>query len=712
MKTRTPKNLKKLLRFFVLLAGGAAAVHGQSRLDALDRDRGHLVASLGSPALNASSCGLWQLRTPIPTNSVYGAAATSNGSSAFVAGGFSRELNSDLNQFRRYDLTSNTWTTLAPMLDHNFLASAVYSPINNKVYVFGGEDYIADVGPEINNLTRIYDIATNTWSNGAPMPAAAILMASGYYNGKIYLVGGHLSGPNGSQVWEYDPVANTWNTSRAPIPHGIGSAGFGVINGHLYVAGGFSNPPPPYNGLFDYDIAANTWTQRANLLTPVDNPGSAVMGGQLWLFGGETGNNLDNSNTSQFYDVASDTWSSGSKLGIARSFIGGTAIGNSLFATGGTSSFTTSFRTTEVSVCTDCAFFENFDGVVAPQLPLGWVATGNPAPLWVTSTTSPNTPPNDAFVDDPAVISNKYLDTPVIAVPPISAQVSFRNFYDLQSGFDGGVLEVSSPNINGGTFTDITSAAVGGNFLSGGYNATISNAFGSPIAGRMAWTGSSGGYLNTVANLGPNVAGKPIKLRFHMASDNGVSGIGWRLDHFALTPVSCAPTLLTAISRKTHNMSGTFDVELPLTGSIGVECRQGSGMSLDGHLVIATFANPVAIGGLIIGSSDGLATGSISMAGSVVTINLSSVADNQAVNITFMDASDGISSGSVAIPMGVLRGDSSGNGSVNSADIGQTKFRSGQILDGSNFRSDVDASGSINATDTSIVKSNSGAGLP
>ena len=54
------------------------------------------------------------------------------------------------------------------------------------------------------------------------MPAAAILMASGYYNGKIYLVGGHPLGigPDSlSQVWEYDPVANTWNTSRAPIPH-------------------------------------------------------------------------------------------------------------------------------------------------------------------------------------------------------------------------------------------------------------------------------------------------------------------------------------------------------------------------------------------------------------------------------------------------------------------------------------------------------------
>ena len=64
------------------------------------------------------------------------------------------------------------------------------------------------------------------------------------------------------------------------------------------------------------------------------------------------------------------------------------------------------------TVCT--SFAENFDGVAAPALPAGWVATNasGPAPLWVTSTTTPDTAPNDAFVDDPAVVSDKDLDTP------------------------------------------------------------------------------------------------------------------------------------------------------------------------------------------------------------------------------------------------------------------------------------------------------------
>ena len=150
---------------------------------------------------------------------------------------------------------------------------------------------------------------------------------------------------------------------------------------------------------------------------------------------------------------------------------------------------------------TPCSSFsENFDGVTAPALPAGWVAANaaGAAPLWVTSTTTPDTAPNDAFIDDPATVSDKRLDTPNIAITSAAAQVSFRNNYQLESTFDGGVLEVSSPNINGGAFTDITNAAVGGSFVTGGYNATISTAFMSPIAGRMAWSGSSaGGYINT-----------------------------------------------------------------------------------------------------------------------------------------------------------------------------------------------------------------------
>ena len=41
--------------------------------------------------------------------------------------------------------------------------------INNKIYVAGG----SDVDNVLNNL-YIYDIATNSWTSGTPMPVAPI----------------------------------------------------------------------------------------------------------------------------------------------------------------------------------------------------------------------------------------------------------------------------------------------------------------------------------------------------------------------------------------------------------------------------------------------------------------------------------------------------------------------------------------------------------
>jgi hypothetical protein len=146
--------------------------------------------------------------------------------------------------------------------------------------------------------------------------------------------------------------------------------------------------------------------------------------------------------------------------------------------------------------------------------------------------------------------------------------VSFRNNYNLESSggvfFDGGVLEVSSPNINGGAFTDVTDPAIGGSFALGGYNGTISNDSGSPIAGRQAWSGNSGGYITTVVNLGPNVNGQTIKLKFRMASDTSGAGVGWRIDTIAFSGV-CHILIPTPTPSPTSTPPGQTPTPLPGT---------------------------------------------------------------------------------------------------------------------------------------------------
>lgn len=89
------------------------------------------------------------------------------------------------------------------------------------------------------------------------------------------------------------------------------------------------------------------------------------------------------------------------------------------------------------------------------------------------------------------------------------------------------VLEIS---INGQPFQDIVDA--GGSFVTGGYNKVISNQFGSPLSGRAAWSGLSGGtvavpaYITTTVNLPASANGQIVKLRWLVASDNGGVALG------------------------------------------------------------------------------------------------------------------------------------------------------------------------------------------
>jgi N-acetylneuraminic acid mutarotase len=336
-------------------------VHGAAGTFDIELPRVPIAGAVGiedrTQGAGGATCGAWQVRTPFPPPTAYGGSATSDGTYAYVAGGYSFDTGTAVNVFQRYNPSTDTWTVLTPMPDAEAETSAVYSPINNKVYVFGGDDPVTGIN---SNATRIYDIGTGTWSAGANMPDVRSFMASGYYNGKIYLVAGYNTGnvdPSFGQVWEYDPVLDTWNTSRTSMPITLGGPGFGIINGHIYVAGGRNLANTNLNTLYDYNIAADTWTQRANLPAGINVPGSGVENGQLAVFGGGNPFALapETTGATVIYNPASDTWAAGPTLNQVRSFPAGTNVGNTLVAAGGyTGAGTTG--STETVACGTGAF--------------------------------------------------------------------------------------------------------------------------------------------------------------------------------------------------------------------------------------------------------------------------------------------------------------------------------------------------------------------
>jgi hypothetical protein len=180
------------------------------------------------------------------------------------------------------------------------------------------------------------------------------------------------------------------------------------------------------------------------------------------------------------------------------------------------------------------------------------------------------------------------------------------------------------------------------------------------------------------------------------------------------TPTCLAPTLnpLSAVSRKVHGTAGTFDVNLPLTGTSGIECRTGGPSG--NHQAVVTFPSSVTVNGNPKASvTSGTGTVSnVTVNGTIVTIDLTGVTNAQQIVITLFGVSDGTNSADVQVTMGVLEGDTTANGAVNSSDIAQTQSQSGVAVSLSNFREDVTVNGAINSSDISMVQSRSGSAIP
>ena len=165
-----------------------------------------------------------------------------------------------------------------------------------------------------------------------------------------------------------------------------------------------------------------------------------------------------------------------------------------------------------------------------------------------------------------------------------------------------------------------------------------------------------------------------------------------------------------AVSRKAHTGVGTFNIPLPLAGVLGVEPR--SGAVAGDHQVISTFPSAVTIGSATVSSGGGFVSSTSGSGTPTATVNLSGVSNAQRLTLTLNGVSNGTVTGDVSVPMGVLLGDTNGNGAVTASDIGQTKAQSGQPVTGTNFRTDVNANGAINATDIGLVKGQSGTQVP
>ena len=219
-------------------------------------------------------------------------------------------------------------------------------------------------------------------------------------------------------------------------------------------------------------------------------------------------------------------------------------------------------------------------------------------------------------------------------------------------------------------------------------------------------TNSTGVFAHTYANPGDYPARLTVSDTSGLKSTN-VAQVIISVASATIQPVS-------VVSRMTHGTVGTFDVNLPLTGTRGVECRSGG--SNGNYTVVFQFENPLtSVGSASVSSGTGsVSSSAIGLNTHEYIVNLTGVTNAQYLTVSLTNVHDSIgNSGNVVGPqMGVLIGDTTASGIVNSSDVAQTQAQSGQSVTPSNFREDVTVNGLINSSDVGLVQSKSGTALP
>jgi N-acetylneuraminic acid mutarotase len=172
--------------------------------------------------------------------------------------------------------------------------------VGGKVYSFGGqsESSLTDV--------YVYDPAAQSWSKAASMPYGPRHQAAeGVIDGKVYLVSG-WSGMN-TDTLIFDPVTETWSKG-ADVPAASAAAGSAVLDGKLYVVGGCTTTSctPNTDKVFRYEPRTDSWESVASYPMPIGWQSCGAVGGKVVCAGGLSAGQPVTA--AYAYDPAANAW--------------------------------------------------------------------------------------------------------------------------------------------------------------------------------------------------------------------------------------------------------------------------------------------------------------------------------------------------------------------------------------------------------------------
>lgn len=212
----------------------------------------------------------WRRIADFPTAIRYATGFEADGM-AFMANGKTNGIYRK--ELTRYDPGTDTWEVREPRPGGG-------SSMDAPGFVISGKAYL----PASYEMYE-YSPSTNTWQQKSFPPALGYFGSGAAFsiNGKGYYGIGYIAetGGNTGDFYEYDPVSDKWS-KKSSFPGTLRNSctSFSLPNGKGYVGLGYSDTYNTYlKDMWEYDPVKDTWTRMA------DFPGAARICGEPFVIG-------------------------------------------------------------------------------------------------------------------------------------------------------------------------------------------------------------------------------------------------------------------------------------------------------------------------------------------------------------------------------------------------------------------------------------------
>ena len=232
------------------------------------------------------------------------------------------------------------YNTINPASTGNDSQLVVGQKFDENCFTMFGCDTTGGGSPPVSSGQALIAIAAATptptpppqcspWATASPYPSTIVRYGFVQTDTDFYVFGGVSDGLQVPNVNSYNLATGTW-TSHSPMPFTseAPTCALDASSGLVYCAQGDTG-----DGFASYNIATDTWTPLASDPFATDHYGSAsgAFNGKVFVAGGTT----SETNAVDVYDVATDTWSSGTAAPDAFLLAGYQQVGQFLYVIGG-----------------------------------------------------------------------------------------------------------------------------------------------------------------------------------------------------------------------------------------------------------------------------------------------------------------------------------------------------------------------------------------